>query len=276
MILLAVGWRVGILRISIFCSVDGRRLTVTCPDWQSVIQNQRFMKNLPILLILLLVSCQQSSTIVQDTTSKVVADASPIEEVQKTNSYKKAKPLEYYPTQWTELITLDSTIILDLRYATENNFVKEQMYDCGRCFLRPRVARRVYRAHQILKKRGLGLKMFDCYRPRPIQQKLWDKVPNANYVTPPAKDSMHNKGSAVDLTIVNEDGDELYMGTEFDYFGKEGHHTYQDLPKEVLANRRLLKSTMEEVGLAAIRTEWWHYSFKGQAYDISDWVWKCK
>ena len=233
------------------------------------------MKNLPILLLLLLISCQQPSTTSQEV-PKAVATAPQKEEVQKPAIHKQVEPLEYNLTEWTELNTLDSTIILDLRYATENNFVKEQMYDCGRCFLRPRVARRVYRAHQILKKRGLGLKMFDCYRPRPIQQKLWDKVPNANYVTPPSKGSMHNKGAAVDLTIVNEDGDELYMGTEFDYFGKEGHHTYQDLPKEVLANRRLLKNTMEEVGLAAIRTEWWHYSFKGQAYDISDWVWKCE
>ncbi len=233
------------------------------------------MKNFPLLLLIFLLSCQHSSTTIQETSKTVVKTAS-TKDVEKTKVAKKAEPLDYSPTQWTELISLDSTIILDLRYATEDNFVKEQMYACGRCFLRPRVARRVYRAHQLLKKKGLGLKMFDCYRPRPIQQKLWDKVPNANYVTPPSKGSMHNKGAAVDLTIVNADGDELYMGTEFDYFGKEGHHTYQDLPKEVLANRRLLKSTMEEVGLAAIRTEWWHYSFKGQAYEISDWVWKCK
>ena len=232
------------------------------------------MKNLPVILLIFLISCQQPSTTVQET-PKTVAKASPKEEVPATKVLKKAKILEYNPTEWTEVITLDSTIILDLRYATENNFVKEQMYECGRCFLRPRVARRIYRAHQILKKRGLGLKMFDCYRPRPIQQKLWDKVPNANYVTPPSKGSMHNKGAAVDLTIVNEEGDELYMGTEFDYFGEEGHHTYQDLPKEVLASRQLLKSTMEEVGLKAIRTEWWHYSFQQQPYDISDWVWKC-
>jgi len=232
------------------------------------------MKNLPILLFILLLSCQQPSTTIQEV-PKAVAKVSQKEAIKKPKVNKQVEPLEYYPTEWTELITLDSSIILDLRYATENNFVKEQMYDCGRCFLRPRVARRVYRAHQLLKKKGLGLKMFDCYRPRPIQQKLWDKVPNANYVTPPSKGSMHNKGAAVDLTIVNADGDELYMGTEFDYFGKEGHHTYQDLPKEVLANRRLLKRTMEEVGLAAIRTEWWHYSYTKKQYGFSEMLWPC-
>ena len=231
------------------------------------------MKYLPFVLFLLLYSCQQAPK-PPKVTQQVVAPTPTKQEKTPSRVVQKA-PSDYASTQWTELISLDSTIILDLRYATDNNFVKEQLYDCGRCFLRPRVARRVYRAHQILRKKGLGLKLFDCYRPRPIQQKLWDKVPNASYVTPPWKGSMHNKGAAVDLTIVNADGDELYMGTEFDYFGEEGHHTYQDLPKEVLANRRLLKSIMEEVGLQAIRTEWWHYSFQGQTYEVSDWVWKC-
>jgi len=231
------------------------------------------MKYIFFLLFIIVGSCQQPSP--SPKIKQEVIRTAPIKKAIESTPSPKEEPPEYLPTEWTELISLDSTIILDLRYATDNNFVKEQMYDCGRCFLRPRVARRVYRAHQILRKKGLGLKMFDCYRPRPIQQKLWDKVPNASYVTPPKRGSMHNKGAAVDLTIVNENGDELYMGTEFDYFGKEGHHTYQDLPKEVLANRRLLKRTMEEVGLKAIRTEWWHYSFQGQVYELSDWVWKC-
>lgn len=235
------------------------------------------MKYFLSLITLLLFSCQQ---VAPPPTAGQKASLSSHNEIkqapQAPQVTKRAVSSEDIPAQWTELISLDSTIILDLRYATDNNFVKEQMYECGRCFLRARVARRVYRAHQILQKKGLGLKMFDCYRPKPIQQQLWDKVPNASYVTPPWKGSMHNKGAAVDLTIVNQDGDELFMGTEFDYFGEKGHHTYQGLPKEVLTNRKLLKSTMEEVGLKAIRTEWWHYSFQGQEYDVADWVWKCK
>jgi len=241
-----------------------------------------------LLFIVFLAACQQAPIPDKTTKKEVVAKekitkesvakevpASPKEIIKKQDTSAPKKPLGYASTEWIELISLDKTIILDLRYATPNNFVKEQMYDCGRCFLRPKVARRVFRAHQILRKQGLGLKMFDCYRPRPIQQKLWDKVPNASYVTPPWKGSMHNKGAAVDLTIVDAAGKELDMGTEFDYFGERGHHTYQDLPEEVLANRQLLKSTMKEVGLSAIRTEWWHYSFKQRAYKISDWVWDC-
>ncbi len=162
-----------------------------------------------------------------------------------------------------------------MRYATENNFVKEKMYNCGKCFLRPEVAVALVKAHKILQEKGYGIKVYDCYRPRPIQQKLWDKVPNPNYVTPPAKGSMHNRGAAVDLTIVDNEGKELDMGTGFDYFGQKAHHTYTGHSEEINANRKLLKSTMEAVGFGAIRTEWWHYSYKKKSYPISDMIWDC-
>jgi len=179
-------------------------------------------------------------------------------------------------TQWTELIQIEPSIIIDLKYATEDNFVEEKMYDCPRCFLRPEVAELVIKAHQQLQEGGLGLKMFDCYRPRPIQQKLWDKVPNASYVTPPSKGSMHNRGAAVDLTIVDQEGNELDMGTAYDFFGRKGHHDFFDLPEEVLKNRQLLKSTMASVGLKHIRTEWWHYSYYGKKYELADMLWACE
>lgn len=178
-------------------------------------------------------------------------------------------------TTWLEVNKLDETILIDIRYATDNNFMKEKVYDCGRCFLRADVAKAVVKAHKALQKQGLGLKMFDCYRPRPVQWELWRKVPNPNYVADPRKGSMHNRGSAVDLTIVDADGNELDMGTDYDYFGKEGHHDYTDLPKEVLANRTLLKKVMDAQGFRWIRTEWWHYSYQPKSYELSDVLWKC-
>ena len=188
----------------------------------------------------------------------------------------KKMEYDYDTTQWTDLHLLDSTIIIDMRYATTNNFVKEKMYDCGRCFLRPEVARRVVQAHQQLQEGGLGLKMLDCFRPRPIQQKLWDKFQDPRYVTPPEKGSMHNRGAAVDLTIVDEEGNQLDMGTAFDFFGKEAHHAYMDLSEDVLRNRKLLKETMISVDLHPITTEWWHYSYKEKSYALSDMLWNCE
>ncbi|MEM1318762.1 MAG: M15 family metallopeptidase [Bacteroidota bacterium] len=182
---------------------------------------------------------------------------------------------DYDTSLWTDIHLIDASIILDLKYATTDNFVKEKMYECGRCLLRPPVAKAIFLAHQKLQKQGLGLKMLDCYRPRPIQQKLWDKVPNASYVTPPAKGSMHNRGSAVDLTIVRSNGEELDMGTPFDFFGPRAHHTYTKLPDSIQANRQLLRSTMKEVGLRPIRTEWWHYYYPNSPYELSDMLWDC-
>jgi zinc D-Ala-D-Ala dipeptidase len=173
-------------------------------------------------------------------------------------------------------IPSSSGIAIDIKYATKDNFTKKQIYPCGKCYLRPDAAQAIEKAHKILQsKHQYGLKMFDCYRPRPAQQRLWDVVPNADYVTPPAKGSMHNRGLAVDLTIVDAKGKDLDMGTPYDFFGKEAHTDNLDLPANVLTNRQLLASVMKEVGFSGIRTEWWHFSFDSSAA-LSDWEWPCK
>ncbi len=174
-----------------------------------------------------------------------------------------------------DVSTLDPSIRLDIKYATEDNFTQSKIYDCARCLLRPEVAEAVVKAHKTLKAKGMGLKMFDCYRPRPYQQRLWDKVPDPNYVTPPAKGSMHSRGAAVDLTIVDASGKELDMGTAYDFFGREAHTDNLTLPKKVLENRKLLRETLAAVGLKGIRTEWWHFSFQGKSWPLSDYVWPC-
>ncbi|MEM6965832.1 MAG: M15 family metallopeptidase [Bacteroidota bacterium] len=236
----------------------------------------KYLLLLSSLLVFILCACGENQSKATSTTSTNNSQ----QYTSKTKKQDNPTPIktlvyDYDTTQWTDLRYLDSTILIDMRYATTNNFVKEKMYECSRCFLRPEVARRIVRAHQILREGGLGLKMLDCFRPRPIQQKLWDKFQDARYVTPPSKGSMHNRGAAVDLTIVNEKGEQLNMGTPFDYFGKEAHHAYTNLSAEVLANRKLLKETMAAVQLKPITTEWWHYSYQAQKYELSDMLWKC-
>jgi zinc D-Ala-D-Ala dipeptidase len=188
-----------------------------------------------------------------------------------------AQKSDYDTEKWTELNSLDNTIQLDLRYATDNNFVKTKMYDCGRCFFRPEAATALAKAHKLLKDKGLGgLKMFDCYRPRPYQQRLWNKKPDSRYVTPPWKGSQHTRGLAADLTIVDKNGNELDMGTPFDTFSEKAHSGCQDLPKTVLENRKILREVMDKVGFNSITTEWWHYSFRAKGFSLSDWVWPCR
>lgn len=201
-----------------------------------------------------------------------------VSEIAKSPAPTTALPLPGGMEQhgFVDLSSLNASIRLDIRYATTNNFTAAKIYDCARCLLRPEAAQALLKAHRALQRQGLGLKMFDCYRPRPYQQRLWDKVPNPDYVTPPEKGSMHSRGAAVDLTIVDAQGNELDMGTPYDYFGREAHYDYTRLPGKVLANRRLLRRTMEAAGFQGIRTEWWHFSFRGKSYPLSDYVWPCE
>lgn len=200
-----------------------------------------------------------------------------------TKQLKSAAPVQstrtvtdrVLPKDFVDITTLDPSIRLDIRYATEENFTKSKIYDCPKCLLRPEAAEAIVTAHKALKKKGLGLKMFDCYRPSPYQKRLWDKVPNPDYVTPPAKGSMHSRGAAVDLTIVDANGKELDMGTPYDFFGREAHTDNLSLPKKVLDNRRLLRETLVAVGFKGIRTEWWHFSLQGKNWPLSDYVWPC-
>jgi len=182
---------------------------------------------------------------------------------------------DYDTLQWTELKSEDGFVI-DIKYATTDNFVKEKIYPCARFFLRPKVADALIKVNKDLKTQGYRLKLFDGYRPRPAQQKLWDKVPDPNYVAHPSKGSMHNRGVAVDLSLTDMTGKEINMGTPYDFFGPEAHHDYTNLPKEVLQLRTKLKAIMEKHGFRSIRTEWWHYSFATGTYPLDDWQWPCK
>lgn len=177
---------------------------------------------------------------------------------------------------WTEL-SQNEGFILDIRYATTDNFTKKKIYDCAKCYLRPEAAAALKAIQTELKNRfGFSIKLFDCYRPEPYQQRLWDIVPNPDYVTPPNKGSMHSRGLALDLTLTDQHGKELDMGTPFDFFGKQAHHGYAAHSDAVKRNRWILRSTMEKHGFGSIRTEWWHYSYKGKSWPLDEWVWTCE
>lgn len=175
-----------------------------------------------------------------------------------------------------DVTTLDTTLVLDIRYATTNNFTKKQMYECGKCYLREPVAELLIQAHQEFKKMGYRIKLFDCYRPRPIQYKLWEVVPDARYVARPWIGSVHNRGGAVDLTLIDSLGHELDMGTAYDFFGERSHQDYIDLPEEVIRNRSILIEVLQKFQFSPIRTEWWHFDYnKNKLYPLSDLVWDC-
>jgi D-alanyl-D-alanine dipeptidase len=165
-------------------------------------------------------------------------------------------------------------LVYDLRYATTNNFMKRLMYPAGTniTFMRLPAVKAMQQVQQELNKSGLGLKIFDAYRPFSVTVKFWELVHDERYTANPSKGSGHNRGIAADLTIINlKTGKELDMGTGFDNFTDSAHHAFTKLPEEVLQNRLLLKSTMEKYGFKAFDTEWWHYFLdNGSKYEILD------
>lgn len=177
---------------------------------------------------------------------------------------------------WVDLSLLLPDLVVDIRYATTNNFMKTKIYDCGECYTRLAVAKAVMKIQAELKEQELGLKMFDCYRPRSAQYKLWEVVPDPRYVSPPGKGSVHSRGGALDLTIVNKDLEELDMGTAYDFFGKEAYWAHiEKQPEIVQENRKLLLSIMKKHGFKTVSTEWWHYSYRRAWFKLSDMQWAC-
>lgn len=193
---------------------------------------------------------------------------------------KKDKRLKTFEgladTTFVRLADFSEDFAYDLRYATENNFLKAKVYDCAECYTRVKTAKALIAANKEFMKKGVRIKFFDCYRPNSVQYKMWEIVPNPQYVANPVKGSIHNKGGAVDITLVDFDGNELDMGTDFDYFGKRAYHDNMDLPENILENRRLLKETMEAHGFWSIRTEWWHYNLSAGSNDkVANFKWDC-
>ncbi|MEW2921790.1 M15 family metallopeptidase [Muricauda sp. ANG21] len=191
---------------------------------------------------------------------------------------KKLKSFEgLADTTFVRLADFSDDFAYDMRYATENNFLKAKVYDCAECYTRVKTARALIEANKDFLEKGVKIKFFDCYRPNSVQYKMWEIVPNPQYVANPVKGSIHNKGGAVDITLVDLEGNELNMGTDFDFFGKRAYHDNLDLPQEILDNRKLLKETMEKHGFWSIRTEWWHYNLSAASNDkVANFKWDCK
>jgi len=160
----------------------------------------------------------------------------------------------------TNIEDLSSSFTLDMRYATDNNFLKEELYDCGTCLLLPETAEALNQANFYFNSFGYRIKIWDCYRPLDVQVKMFIKVPNPMYVADPKEGSIHNRGGAVDLTLETLDGKELDMGTDHDHFGREAHIDNFDLPIEVLTNRKILEIGMKQFGFQSIQSEWWHFN----------------
>jgi D-alanyl-D-alanine dipeptidase len=161
-------------------------------------------------------------------------------------------------------------VILDIRYATVNNFVKKKLYQSNQCLLHIDAATKLANTIKIAKSLGLTIKIFDSFRPIAIQKKLWDMFNDSNFISNPSTGSVpHCRGVAIDLTLTDQNHQELDMGTAFDHFSQKSFHGNIDITIQAQKNRLLLLGIMTQAGWDFYQNEWWHYQlFKPRSYEI--------
>lgn len=195
-------------------------------------------------------------------TSAVTAQTAPPQEKNKSEA------------DLVELVTLDKTIKLDIRYATDNNFVGKTVYAEARAFLQKPAAKALLRVHRKLKKQGFGLVIFDGYRPWSVTKLFWEVTPEdkRKFVANPAKGSKHNRGCAVDLSIYDlKTGKLIPMPSGYDEFSERASPDYKGGTEQERANREMLRKMMEQEGFIVNPNEWWHFDYKDwEKYAIYD------
>lgn len=221
------------------------------------------IKRFDYLLFFLIISFQQCFS--QDNPHGLII-------IGRVTDYKKTLAADS-SKKMTDLKKAVPGIILDLKYSSRHNFMKQKLYPrIKTSYLRQNAAWALAQLQKELNFQNLGLKIWDAYRPYSVTVKMWEPVKDERFVANPKFGSGHNRGAAVDLTLVDlETGKELDMGTGFDNFSDTAQHSFKNLPENILKNRLLLRGFMEKYGFIALETEWWHYYLpNSKNYELLD------
>ena len=161
-------------------------------------------------------------------------------------------------------------LLIDIRYATADNFTGAPVYKAARCFLHPEAAEHLKKAQALAATLGLRFKIFDAFRPIEVQQALWNHTPDPNFLSEPGVGSTpHCRGVAIALTLIDSEGNELDMGTGFDAFTHKSHHGNLEITPKAQQNRFTLMGIMITAGWDFYRNEWWHYQlFNARQYPV--------
>jgi len=170
------------------------------------------------------------------------------------------------------LATYIPNLVLDIRYATPNNFTGQTVYQLARAYARQPVADALKRAQAVFNQRGLGIKIYDAYRPYAATVKFYELYRDTTYVASPYRGSRHNRGCAIDMTLIDlKTGEELKMPTPYDSFQKAAWPTSPVADPVVRSNRQTLIDVMQQHGFRVNSSEWWHFDFIGyRQYEVLD------
>lgn len=208
-------------------------------------------------LMLFFVGCQKL------TWQSPATSNTPIVQSKKLSSSLIAQNTLPADARLIDIRKVNTKIALDMRYATTNNFLKQKLYPVSRCVLRGAAATRLSQVQNDLSRNGLGLKVYDCYRPLSVQKQMWKVMPDSRFVADPARGSRHNRGAAVDLTLIDRNGKELEMPTGFDNFTERASTNYSGGSTQSRKNRQILQDAMKKYGFIPLSTEWWHFDAPG-------------
>jgi D-alanyl-D-alanine dipeptidase len=209
----------------------------------------------------------QAERLVSKTEESQSSDTCKDSEADQTG--KTVKPLEIQGL--VRLADLDDSFVIDLKYATADNFTGKIIYSKAVCLINKNTAKKLIAANNEFKKLGYRIKIFDAYRPYSAQKVLWDSASDKSYLANPKKGSVHNRGAAVDITLVDGKDRELDMPSAYDEFTKRARLDYTDCPKQQIENRELLGSIMKKHGFRRIKSEWWHFDdLEGLEYPLLD------
>lgn len=172
-------------------------------------------------------------------------------------------PFMTHPHRLVPITPESHGVDLDIVYATDRNLTGKPIYKAAHCLLLEPAEAALRRAVEIARASGYTLRIFDAYRPPQAQQVLWDFLPDPTYVADVKRGSHHSRGAALDLTLLDTEGNALEMGTGFDAMTIESEHFHPGLPEHVQRNRLQLIGVMHAAGFTHIKSEWWHYELPG-------------
>lgn len=168
-----------------------------------------------------------------------------------------------------EIAKPEFDVELEIAYATSDNITGKPVYGAAKCYLHVEAAAKLKKAIEYAAGLGYRIKIFDAYRPTEAQWKLWEHSPNPDFLANPETGSPHSRGVAIDLTLIDKNGNELDMGTGFDAFTHKSYHSSMEVSAQAQQNRRILLGIMTAAGWDWYENEWWHYQlFNPRAYPL--------